>query len=109
MRTVHSAKSRASINCTGSVGAPGASTGPPRSRRTGQYVKRSLSSPGPTINPGRMTNVWPGNPLFCFLLGERLERAVKLVLGILQRLEGLLHRVRAAVLFEWTILVEAGF
>ena len=36
MRIIHSARSRESMNCTGSVGLPGASTSPPLSMRTGQ-------------------------------------------------------------------------
>src|SRR4029453_8269656 len=34
---------------------------PPRSMPTGQYVKRSVSSRGPTIRPGRTINVFPAN------------------------------------------------
>ena len=36
MRMVHSARSRASMNCTGSLPSPGASTSPPLPSRTGQ-------------------------------------------------------------------------
>ncbi len=54
--THHSARSRTSMSCTVRPGSPGASTSPPRMRRAGQYVKRSLASKGPTINPGRTTS-----------------------------------------------------
>ena len=42
MRSIHSARSRASMNCTGASGAPGASTSPPAATRSTQYVNRSL-------------------------------------------------------------------
>ena len=60
MRIVHSARSRESMYCTGSVALPGARTSPPLSMRYGQYVKRSVRSSGPTMSVGRMI-VWiPG-------------------------------------------------
>ena len=55
-RTVHSARSRTSMNCTRSLPSPGARISRchgPAAR--GQYVKSgSVSSPGPTTRPGRM-------------------------------------------------------
>ncbi len=36
MRTVHSARSRTSMNCTGSLPSPGARISPPRANRMGQ-------------------------------------------------------------------------
>src|ERR1035437_1600844 len=63
IRIIHSARSRESMNCTGSVGLPGAITSPPLSIRTGQYVKRSDLSSGPTMRPGRMIVLIAG---YCF-------------------------------------------
>ena len=40
--------------------ASGTSTSPPRANRSGQYVKRSLGSCGPTISPGRTISVRSG-------------------------------------------------
>ncbi len=57
---MNSVKSRTSMIWTGSVPSPGARTSPPRWMRTGQYVKRSVSSPGPMIRPGRTTVTRPG-------------------------------------------------
>ena len=54
---MNSARSRTSTYCTGMSNASGTSTSPPRANRTGQYVKRSVGSCGPTISPGRTMNV----------------------------------------------------
>src|SRR5687767_15710190 len=53
-RIVHSPRSRASMNWTGSLGSPGARTSPPRAMRIGQYEKRSLLSPAPTAIVSRI-------------------------------------------------------
>jgi hypothetical protein len=44
-----SARSRTSMNWNGSAGFPGASISPPFETRNGQYVKRSVTSPGPAM------------------------------------------------------------
>ncbi len=44
----------------GSFGEPGAMNSPPRAARAGQYVNRSVLSSGPTMSPGRITQVRPG-------------------------------------------------
>jgi hypothetical protein len=51
--TIHSVRSRWSMTCDEWLGFPGARTSPPSSTRTGQYVKRSVGSVGPTMSPGR--------------------------------------------------------
>ena len=48
------------MNWTGSSGLSGARTSPPRATRTGQYVKRSVPSFGPTMRPGRTFVTRPG-------------------------------------------------
>ncbi len=45
------------MKATGSSGVPGASISPPCSTRMGQYEKRSVRSPGPTMSPGRTMSV----------------------------------------------------
>ena len=50
------------MHWTSSFPSPGARTSPPRATRTGQYVNRSVGSPGPTISPGRTFATRPGQP-----------------------------------------------
>ena len=58
---IHAVRSRTSMTWIGSRGVPGASISPPRDARTGQYVKRSVGSSGPTIYPGRTMLARPAN------------------------------------------------
>ena len=45
------------MNCSGSTSATsGTSIVPPLAARHGQWLKRPLRSPGPTINPGRTSS-----------------------------------------------------
>src|SRR5829696_6015343 len=60
--------SRASVNCTGRFGSPGARTSPPSInalvRRTGHHEKRSVGSRGPTMIPTRVVTTGPEKCLF---------------------------------------------
>src|SRR5262249_23477437 len=47
--SMNAERSRTSITCNGSLAEPGTRIVPPLSKRTGQYVKRSVGSPGPTM------------------------------------------------------------
>src|SRR5438067_11751334 len=99
MRIVHSARSRASINCTGSSGEPGASTSPPLDahgpiRETVSLIARAGDQPGP--NDQRFL----GKPFLGFLFGQSLEWAVGLITTSFHRLKRLLVRIRTFVLFR---------
>ena len=64
-RTIQAARSRTSMNCSGSSSPrSGTSISPPSSARHGQWLKRPLRSPGPTIRPGRTISARSPNT-FC--------------------------------------------
>ncbi len=48
------------MSCTAASRSSGTSTSPPRAKRSGQYVKRSVGSCGPAISPGRTSSVRSG-------------------------------------------------
>ncbi len=95
--SMKAARSRTSMNCTGSSGGAGARTSPPSATRRIQYVNRSVGSSGPTMRPGRTMSARSGKRGRHRLLARHLQRAVGLVGDLLDALGRRIEQRRVLV------------